>query len=341
MKKCLIIPAAVLFLIFFVLPVTAKERIAVVTIRFETTAPLKAKKLRFWMPYPMSDEYQDITEVNVSGNYLKTGIYREPVFGNNILYAEWNTPINEIQFRYSYKVKRRERLSKNFKNNGVTFIADEYLKYTDLNRFGSAKLKIVNYANMITKDKIGALDKARAVYDWIINNMRRDPEVKGCGFGDVESLLESKGGKCADIHSVFVALARAAGVPAREVFGIRIPKGKEGDMTKAQHCWAEFYLPGNGWIAADPADVRKHILEKKLSLKEASDIRAYYFGSVDESRVAFGTGDNIMLNPSQSGKALNYFMYPYAELDGKALGEDLYGFNMGYKIYFKEDIPGK
>ena len=109
-----------------------------------------------------------------------------------------------------------------------------------------------------TKGKDTYLDKARAIYDWIIANMNRDESVKGCGQGDVCALLDTKGGKCTDINSVFVGLCRASGIPAREMFGVRI---NDTDITKNQHCWAEFYLPGFGWVAADPADVMKAVLK--------------------------------------------------------------------------------
>jgi hypothetical protein len=54
------------------------------------------------------------------------------------------------------------------------------------------------------------------------------------------------------------------------------------------------------------------------------------------NRIAIGTGRDLVLNPPQSGEPLNYFMYPYAEADGMPLNEDLFGFNIGYTIRFKE-----
>ena len=82
--------------------------------------------------------------------------------------------------------------------------------------------------------------------------------------------------------------------------------------------------------------MRKAILTKKISLEEAKPIREYYFGAVDEKRVEFGTGRDLVLTPAQAGEPLNYFMYPYAEADGRPLNEDLYGDNIGYRIHYRE-----
>lgn len=323
-------------LLLFTAPVFAKERLVEITMEFKLNAPEDARTVRLWIPYPMSDENQDITDVRITGNFSGYGIYRDAEYGNTILYAQWDGPSKERIMTYSFKVNRKEQVTKGFPESELKFSPKEMDKYLRPARMLPLDGKVKDYAMRITKDKKTILEKAAAIYDWIVENMYRDPNVKGCGFGEVERLLETRGGKCADIHSVFVALARASGIPAREVFGIRIPKGKEGDMTKAQHCWAEFYLPGYGWVVVDPADVRKAILEQKITLEEARPLREYYFGAVDENRIAFGTGRDIRLNPPQNGEPLNYFMYPYAEVDGKPLNEDLYGFNIGYKISFKE-----
>jgi len=318
------------------LPATAKERRAEVTYSVDLNAPADAKHARLWLPYPMSDENQEITDVVVAGNPTAWGIYKEGAFGNVALYAEWKDTKGPRTLTYSFKVLRKERLTKDIPTSELPFSKTEFRKELAATRLADLKGPEKELAEKITDGKKTSREKAFAIYDWTVETMFRDPSTKGCGIGDVDTLVRTLGGKCGDIHSVYTALARVSGVPSREVWGIRIPSGKAGDMTKAQHCWAEWYSPGYGWVVVDPADVRKAILEKKITLEQAKPLREYYFGAVDESRIAIGTGRDLVLNPPQSGEPLNYFMYPYAEADGKPLNEDLYGFNLGYKITFRE-----
>lgn len=322
------------------LPFTAlagvKEREAEVIFRISLNAPPDAKDVRLWVPYPVSDKNQTVEDVKFSGNYTNAAAYKEKEYGNTALYAEWSDPVNERVLTYSYRVKRKEVVIKEFPRYEPPFSKKEFQEYLGATSLGPVTGRVKETAEGITKGKKTVLEKSRAIYDWIVKNMYRDSNVKGCGLGEVERLITALGGKCGDIHSVYVALARSVGVPAREVFGIRIPKGKEGDMTKSQHCWAEFFLPGYGWVPVDPADVRKAMLEKGCTEpEEIKDVVEYYFGAVDESRIAYGMGRDITLNPPQKGGKLNYFMYPHAEANGKAL-DDLFGFNLGYTISFKE-----
>lgn len=313
----------------------AGERRTEVTFKINLKAPENSKNVRLWIPHPVSDENQTIEDIRIDGNDFSHGIYKEKEFGNSILYAEWNNRTKERILTYTFKVTRKEVVKRDFPGNELPLDTKQYAKYLMPTSLSPTTGKIKETAENITKGKTTTLAKARAIYDWIVDNMYRDPQIKGCGLGDVERLLEILGGKCGDIHSVYVALARSAGVPSREIFGIRIPSGEEGEMTKAQHCWAEFYLPGYGWVPIDAADVRKIMLEKKLKLGEEKEFRAYYFGAWDENRIGYGIGRDLILNPVQKGGKLNYFMYPYAEADGKAL-DDLFGFDLGYTITFKE-----
>src|SRR5947199_4360672 len=126
-------------------------------------------------------------------------------------------------------------------------------------------------ASEITKGANTDVEKARAIYEWIVDNTFRNPKTQGCGVGDIRFMLESGdlGGKCADLNALYVGLARAAGLPARDVYGVRCAAssefkslGKADDITGEQHCRAEVYLTGYGWVPVDPADVRKVVLEE-------------------------------------------------------------------------------
>lgn len=299
-------------------------------------APENSKDVRIWIPYPVSDENQNVSHVKIEGNYTSSGVQKEKAFGNSILYAEWKNPGRERILTYTFTVERKEVVRKqHFPQRETALDRKLFEPYLVPTSLGPTSGKVKKLAETITEKETTILAKSRAIYDWIVDNMYRDPNIKGCGFGRVEQLLISLGGKCGDISSVYVALARSAGIPSREIFGIRIPMGKEGDMTKSQHCWAEFYVPGYGWVPVDPADVRKAMLEKKLQLGQEKEVREYYFGAVDKQRIAYGTGRDLILDPPQKGEPLNYFMYPYAEVDGKTI-DDLFGFDLGYTITFKE-----
>jgi transglutaminase-like putative cysteine protease len=164
------------------------------------------------------------------------------------------------------------------------------------------------------------LNKARAIYNWIVENTVRDPKVRGCGRGDIRFMLESRdlSGKCADLNSLFVGLARAAGLPARDLFGIRTAKSELGykslgasseNVTKAQHCRAEVYINGTGWVPVDPADVRKVMLEEPPLTAVA---RERLFGSWEMNWMAYNFGHDVAL-PGSDGAPLGFFMYPQAE----------------------------
>ncbi|HCJ67767.1 MAG TPA: transglutaminase [Elusimicrobia bacterium] len=323
------------FSLFFASSGETKERKAEVTFKVSVKVPSGAQDVRLWLPYPVSDENQTIEEVKVDGNFSQNGIYREKKFGNLALYSRWEKLNEEAKLSFSFKVTRKEVTKKDFSQKETT-IPLEVKDFLAPSSLGPIDGKIKEIAEEATKGKKMTFSKARSLYDYLIDNFARDPAIKGCGPGNVLSLLEAKKGKCADLHSVYVCLAKSVGVPAREIMGIRIPKGAEGNMTGAYHCWAEVYIPGYGWIPIDPSDVRKIILDKKIEkLEEAKEYREYYFGAIDENRIQFGTGRDLTLSPEQKAGSLNYFMYPYVEIDGKTL-DWLAQEDLKYEITFKE-----
>jgi transglutaminase-like putative cysteine protease len=179
----------------------------------------------------------------------------------------------------------------------------------------------------IVKGAKGDLEKARAIYEWIVERTFRDPKTRGCGVGDVKFMLENEalGGKCADLNALFVALARAEGIPARDVYGFRVAPsalgyqslGKGGgNVTKAQHCRAEFWLATHGWVPVDPADVRKVILEEGGGKAPADPMvvaaRKRLFGSWEMNWVALNYAHDVTLPGSTRGK-VPFLMYPQGE----------------------------
>jgi len=187
-----------------------------------------------------------------------------------------------------------------------------------------------------TKATAGAttdVDKAHALYEWVVLNTFRDPKTRGCGRGDIRFMLESGdlGGKCADINALYVGLARAVGIPARHVYGLRVAKSEQGykslglatdRATKGQHCRVEIYLQNYGWVPLDPADVRKVALEEPpgmLSLNDAMVTKAHkqLFGFWEMNWMAYNYAHDVAL-PGSKGKPVVYFMYPQAETaDGR------------------------
>jgi transglutaminase-like putative cysteine protease len=205
----------------------------------------------------------------------------------------------------------------------------------------------------ITKGATTDVDKARAIYDWIVENTARNPKTRGCGTGDIRFMLETKDltGKCADLNALYVGLARAAGLPARDVYGIRVAKSELGykslgasseKVTKAQHCRAEVYLDEHGWVPVDPADVRKVVLEEPPGNRPLDDemvekARVRLFGSWEMNWVAFNFAHDVQL-PGSTGKPLAFLMYPQAETaDGRLDSLDADGFK--YEITSREMTP--
>jgi transglutaminase-like putative cysteine protease len=301
-----------------------------ITIRTNDTA----EKVRLWVPYPVSNENQHVENITIFGNYNYSGIYSEGINGNIIIYAEWDYPQEFPNLNFSFDVKRKEIFLKDFPEEECILPVDVeiYLLPTTL---GPTDGLVKEYSDEITEGKTTILEKATAIYDYLIEHGERDPNLNFCGEGDVCQLLQLLKGKCIDFSSVFVALSRSAGVPAREILGTRI--ASDGDITGAYHCRAEFYLPNYGWVPVDPSDVAKLMLKEDLDINDTKVIEArdYFFGAQTETYIDLGGGRDIILNPKQDNAPINYFMYPYAEVNGEAL-DFISQEYLKYTVYFKE-----
>lgn len=208
-------------------------------------------------------------------------------------------------------------------------------------------------ADKVTGGSKTDVEKARAIYEWIVVNTFRNPKTRGCGVGDIRYMLETKdlGGKCADLNALYVGLARAAGIPARDVYGIRVAKSDLGykslgpstpNITKAQHCRAEVYLHEYGWVPVDPADVRKVVLEEPPGNRPLEDdmvktARSRLFGAWEMNWMAYNFAHDVAL-PGSKGGPIGFLMYPQAETEEGRL-DSLDPDNFKYEIQVREILP--
>ena len=96
------------------------------------------------------------------------------------------------------------------------------------------------------------------------------------------------------------------GIPARFAIGFPLPSDRGAGKIAGYHCWAEFYAKGIGWVPVDVSETAKN--------PERSE---YFFGAHDGNRVEFSRVRDLTLIPAQNADALNYFVYPYVEVDGE------------------------
>ncbi|MBI2771478.1 MAG: transglutaminase domain-containing protein [Burkholderiales bacterium] len=172
-------------------------------------------------------------------------------------------------------------------------------------------------------------EKVRRIYDWVVENTYREPKVRGCGEGDIKTMLETGnlGGKCADLNALFAGLCRSAGVPARDYYGLRVAPsafgyrelgGNPASLKGAQHCRAEVYLKARGWVAMDPADVAKVMRQEtpewiKTTRHElVAPVNQALFGGWEGNWLAWNSGADIAL-PHSTGPKMGFFMYPVGE----------------------------
>lgn len=315
---------------------------------------------RLWVPLPFFREYQYlVSDINFSGNCTNAYISNTKI---PTLYAEYNkvkNPSLDIDFSIVTTERHTNFEAVKFnKNEKIPKEIQEYLKPTEHIQIDGIVKKT---ALEILKDlkKADDLQKARALFDWTAKNMQRDESIIGCGVGDAKAILESKKlfGKCTDISSVFVALCRSVGIPAREVFGIRLgqsrfsnamgsAKDRIANITGAQHCRAEVYIKGYGFIPCDPGDVAKVKLAENLSNDDPKIValRDYLFGNWEMCWMGFNEGRDFNLTPKPEQTPLNNFGYPYAEVDGNALNYyDAKTFSYSYtsEEEIKEFMQGK
>jgi len=309
--------------------------------KFEVTTLVEivkpTHKAQAWLPLPAVAEpgWTRPLGNEWTTNAKSAVLTRDSKYGAQMLHVEWvdgeGAPVAEVVSR----IATRDR-SVDLANR----IAVAPLSEAERNLYtSSTDLMPTDGVVKATADKIvgwafSDVEKARRIYEWIVDNTFRDPKTRGCGIGDIASMLKTGdlGGKCADLNALYVGLARAVGLPARDVYGIRIAPSRFGYkslgagseiVSKAQHCRAEVFLSGFGWTPVDPADVRKVVLEEppgQLALDDPKVMaaRKTLFGAWEMNWLAYNFAHDVEL-PGSSGPRIGFLMYPQAEVDGERL----------------------
>ena len=306
-----------------------------VVTRIEIDKP--AGETQAWIPTPSVNEAEWFRSLGSAWttNAPKAALARDPKYGAEMLHVEWvdgeTAPVVEVTSRIATRDRAVDLAAP---RDAAPLSPAERKLYSEGTELIPIDGIVKATADRITAGAATEVEKARAIYEWIVDNTFRDGKVRGCGIGDIAAMLNSGnlGGKCADLNALFVGLARAAGVPARDVYGIRVAPSKFGYkslganaeiITKAQHCRAEVYLAGFGWAPIDPADVRKVVLEEppgNLAIDEprVAAARKTLFGSWETNWLAYNFAHDIAL-PGSSGAKLGFLMYPQAETAGLRL----------------------
>jgi transglutaminase-like putative cysteine protease len=324
--------------------------------RFAVTTRIEIVKsgdrAQAWIPLPAVNETEWFKSLGSewTGNGTASEM-REPNYGAELLQVRWPDGGDSRVITVTSRIATRDR--------AVDFAKPQILPplsaaERNLYTRGTELIPVDGIVKQ-TSDRIVAgaetdFDKAHAIYEWVVSNTFRDAKVPGCGIGDIAAMLRSGnlGGKCVDINTLYVALARAAGVPARDVYGIRLAPSKFGykslganstTITKAQHCRSEVHLVGFGWVAVDPADVRKVALEEPPANLPIDDpkveaARKALFGSWESNWLAYNFSHDVAL-PGSIGPKIPFLMYPQAEVANARL-DCLDGDSFKYVITSKE-----
>jgi len=282
-------------------PARAEQRTFLFTYDATVTGLPPGTDARVWLPVPPNTEAQRV-ELVAQTLPAPAALGSDAATGNRMLAFEAAANADgEIPMHLTYKVTRYE--IGELPSAAATDAAAD-LKANRLVPIGGAPQKLLVGHTLPTD----ALQRGRALYDVVFNNMTYRKDQPGWGRGDASWACDSHFGNCTDFHSLFMSLARTSGLPAKFEIGFGIPEKHGAGDVAGYHCWALFKPQGHGWVPVDISEASKH-----------PEKRDYFFGHLCANRVAFSTGRDLNLVPKQSGEPLNYFVYPYVEVGDKPL----------------------
>ena len=262
-----------------------------------------ADRIDVWIPLAQTTGEQRILSRRIHASVPYT-IAQDSEYANDILHLSLQTPLPEV-FEVSVDYQVRLGLGEPVAA-ALHRPADEPVRHLQPRGLVIVDDEVRARAGRATVGRMTTTDKARGIYEAVIHQVKYDKSVPGWGRGDTRRVCQLGAGNCTDFHSLFISMARASHIPARFKIGMVIPQAPAGAIP-GYHCWAEFYVEGQGWIPVDASEAWQH-----------PELVDYYFGVHDPNRLLVSLGRDIQLVPRQHGEPINIFFYPYIEVDGQA-----------------------
>jgi transglutaminase-like putative cysteine protease len=302
--------------------------------------PEGAKRVRIWFAYPQEDPAQQVRDLRVEAPYPYR-VERDSE-GNTVLYLEAENPTEkELTVVESFTVSRSEVRSGVDPSKARPLSDSDRAsleRYLRPNKYVVIDDSIRQLADQIVGDEKNPVLAARKIYDWVLHNIDywvKDPKTKKASpVGSTTYCLIFRTGNCTDFESLWTSLARAKGIPTRIVYGSFFKPEFDGqNQDQSYHCWAQFYAPGVGWVPHDVSVADLYVGDFATTPDNEALVRRttadgtygadpervnYYFGNLDERRVTWSIGRDLILSPRQDGEPVNALAKAYVEIDGKA-----------------------
>jgi len=280
-----------------------------------TQVPLEAGVVRWWISVPDNERHQDVLDLDVVSAPGEWSITRDEDRGNRFLYVEAKSPKAEtLEATIEYTLRRSPVLDQIEPANVPPISEVQRRWYADELRRDAPHMQVDERIQKIADETCGKEQnpalQARALLQHVLetaDHYSKDSSKPKCGIGDAVDCLTNGGGCCTDLHSLFIALARARGIPARLQMGYRLNAKNEGKLVDPGYrCWAEYFLPGYGWVSADIVEA-----DAPGGLGPAR-----WFTGLTERRVWLNEGREFRLPGSSSTQRVNTMIIGHAEIDG-------------------------
>lgn len=264
---------------------------------YRATLPEITDDARMWAPLATSDAFQTVEVKNIE-EPTRHRVLEDAEYGNKILFWELGPEDSGKRVEIRYKVTRREKSA--YKADG-----DSAVKYLGPENLVPINNRFRTIAQAVTEGKSTDLTRARALYDYVSEEMRYAKYGEGWGRGDATFACNSQNGNCTDYHSYFNALTRAAQIPSRFAIGAAVPSSRDEGGVNGYHCWVEFYADGKWW----PVDISE--------ADKYSNLATYYFGHHPANRLEFSRGRDLKVEPGPAWGPINFLAYPVLEIGGE------------------------